>query len=132
LRTYREACGQSGKSEGTVGLLRYVFVASSTKDAIRAAGDSLIQAFEKMYFRWPHPVVRRPAGQLTIESLAENRLILGDPQTCVAEINRFQRELGASHLICRFSVPGIPRELCLRSLYLFTREVMPAIRRISS
>jgi len=124
LRIYREAA----KDSGTVAVLRYVFVASSTKDAIAAAGESLIQAFEKMYFRWPHPVVKRPAGQLTIESLAENRLILGDPQTCVEDIRRFQTKTGASHLICRFSVPGIPRELCRRSLDLFTREVMPAIR----
>ena len=91
----------------------------------------MIQAFDNMYFRWPHPVVKRLAGQLTIESLAENRLILGDPRACIEEISRFQRESSASHLVCRFSVPGIPRELCLRSLDLFTREVMPAIRRIS-
>ena len=61
----------------------------------------------------------------------ENRLILGDPRACIEEISRFQRESSASHLVCRLSVPGIPRELCLRSLDLFTREVMPAIRRIS-
>ena len=128
---YREACRETGKGEGAVGLIRYVFVASSTKDAIRTAGDSLIQAFDNMYFRWPPPVVKRPAGQLTIESLAGNRLILGDPRACIEEISRFQRESSASHLVCRFSVPGIPRELCLRSLDLFTREVMPAIRRIS-
>jgi probable F420-dependent oxidoreductase len=127
-RLYRQACGESGKGEGEVALFRYVFVASSTKEAISAAGGPFIQAFERMYFRWPHPVVKRPAGQLTIERLAEDRIILGDPKTCLAEITRFQRELGLKYLVCRFSVPGIPREPCRTSLDLFTREVMPALR----
>ena len=108
-------------------MFRYVFVARSKNEAISAAGDPFIQAFERMYFRWPHPVVKRPAGQLTIERLADGRIVLGDPKTCVDEINRFRRELNVRHLVCRFSVPGIPREACERSLDLFTREVMPAL-----
>ena len=81
-----------------------------------------------MYFRWPHPVIKRPPGELTIERLAENRIILGDPDTCVREISRFRQELGLTHLICRFSVPGISREASMASLDLFAREVMPVLR----
>jgi probable F420-dependent oxidoreductase len=127
-RRYRKACRELGQGEGEVALFRYVFVASSAKQAVSAAGDSFIQAFESMYFRWPHPVVKRPSGKLTIERLAENRIILGDPSKCVQEITRFQKELGLKHLICRFSVPGISREASLTSLELFTREIMPALR----
>jgi probable F420-dependent oxidoreductase len=126
---YRKACSETGKGEGAVALFRYVFVASSTNEAISAAGDPFINAFERMYFRWPHPVVKRPAEQLTIERLAEDRIILGDPQTCVDEINRFRIKLNVKHLVCRFSVPGIPRGACQQSLDLFTREVMPALRK---
>jgi len=125
---YRKACDETGKGEGEVALFRYVFVASSTKEAISAAGDPFINAFERMYFRWPHPVVKRPGGQLTIERLAEDRIILGDPKTCLEEIIRFQERLGIKYLVCRFSVPGIRREACQQSLDLFTREVMPALR----
>jgi len=127
-RLYREACREMRKGEGEVALFRYVFVASSTKEAINLAGAPFIQAFERMYFRWPHPVVKRPAGQLTIERLAEDRIIFGDPTTCAKEIVRFRKELGATHLVCRFSVPGIPRAACEMSLDLFTREVMPELR----
>jgi probable F420-dependent oxidoreductase len=125
---YRKACSEAGKGAGEVALFRYVFVARSTKEAISAAGGPFVQAFESMYFRWPHPVVKRPAGQLTIERLAEDRIILGDPKTCLEEITRFQRELGLNYLVCRFSVPGIARETCQTSLDLFTREVIPALR----
>ena len=127
-RLYRHACMEAAKGEGEVNLFRYVFVAGSGKEAIATAGRPFIEAFEKMYFRWPHPVVKRPAGQLTIERLAEDRIILGDPKTCVKDILRFQKELSAGHLVCRFSVPGIPRAACQASLDLFTREVMPALR----
>lgn len=126
-RIYRQACAASGKGEGEIALFRYVFVAPSKHAAIRAAGAPLIQAFERMYFRWPHPVVKRPRGELTVERLAEGRIILGDPKSCVEEINRFRSELNIRHLVCRFSVPGIPRQACDLSLDLFTREVMPAL-----
>jgi alkanesulfonate monooxygenase SsuD/methylene tetrahydromethanopterin reductase-like flavin-dependent oxidoreductase (luciferase family) len=127
-RLYKKVCGETGRGKGDIALFRYVFVASSTQEATRAAGGPFIQAFESMYFRWPHPVVKRPAGKLTIERLAEDRIILGDPKKCVEEITRFRKELDLKHLVCRFSVPGIPREACARSLDLFMRDVMPALR----
>jgi alkanesulfonate monooxygenase SsuD/methylene tetrahydromethanopterin reductase-like flavin-dependent oxidoreductase (luciferase family) len=127
-RLYQKSCRETGRSEGEIALFRYVFVASSMKEAISAAGPSFIQAFEKMYFRWPHPIVKRPSGQLTIERLARDRIILGDPMRCIEEIAGFRKELRLNHLICRFSVPGISREASLASLDLFTREVMPALR----
>ncbi|HXV81418.1 MAG TPA: LLM class flavin-dependent oxidoreductase [Candidatus Binatia bacterium] len=127
-RLYKQACGEARNEEGEIALFRYVFVATSTEQARSVAGSPFIQAFESMYFRWPHPVVKRPAGKLTIERLAEDRIILGDPDTCVQEIARFRKELGLKHLVCRFSVPGIPREACATSLDLFTREVMPVVR----
>jgi probable F420-dependent oxidoreductase len=125
---YRKARSETGRGEGEIALFRYVFVASSTEEARSIAGGPFIQAFESMYFRWPHPVVKRPAGKLTIERLAEERIILGDPGACAQEIARFRKELNLTHLVCRFSVPGIPRDACAASMELFTREVMPALR----
>jgi probable F420-dependent oxidoreductase len=127
-RIYRGACREYGRGDGEVALFRYVFVADTKKAAVDTAGSAFVEAFERMYFRWPHPVVRRPPGDLTIERLAEDRIIFGDPQNCIDEINRFRRELNVKHLVCRFSVPGIPRDACARSFDLFAREVMPALR----
>jgi alkanesulfonate monooxygenase SsuD/methylene tetrahydromethanopterin reductase-like flavin-dependent oxidoreductase (luciferase family) len=131
VRVYREArkaAGQDAKT-GEVALMRYAFVAESTERARAIAGDSFIRSFEETYFRWPHPVVKRPTGKLTIEQLSADRLILGDPASCVRQIERFQKELGLTHLICRISAAGVPREAARVSLDLFTREVMPAVTR---
>lgn len=129
VRLYREARGAAGRGGGAgeLALLRYVFVAESVERARAVAGEPYIQFYEHTYFRWPHPVVKRPPGAISIERLAEDRIILGDPDTCVRQIARFREALGLTHLICRISSPGIPQEATLASLDLFTREVMPRI-----
>jgi len=128
VRLYREArlAAGRGAEASDVALMRYVFVAESLERARAIAGAPFIRSFEATYFRWPHPVVKRPAGPLTIERLAEDRIILGDPASCLEQIQRFRTALGLTHLICRISAPGIPREAARASLDLFTREVMPA------
>jgi probable F420-dependent oxidoreductase len=127
-RIYQKACTENGNGKGEIALFRYVFVGASIQEAVRAVGDRYLEAFERMYFRWPHPVVKRPEGPLTIERLAENRIILGDPKTCIDAIGGFHKALDVKHLVCRFSVPGISRQACETSVDLFSREVMPALR----
>lgn len=129
-RLYREARTAAGKDAagGEIALIRYVFVAESLERARAIAGGPFIRAFEETYFRWPHPVVKRPPGELLIERLAEDRIILGDPASCVRQITRFREQLGLTHLVCRMSVAGIPAEAAQESMELFTREVLPALR----
>jgi probable F420-dependent oxidoreductase len=128
VRLYREARRAAGREPdaGDVALMRYVFVADSVERARDLAGPSFVRAFEDTYFRWPHPVVKRPVGSLTIERLAEDRIVLGDPASCIRQIQRFREALGLGHLIFRVSAPGIPRDAAMRSLDMLTREVLPA------
>jgi probable F420-dependent oxidoreductase len=129
VRLYRDARKSAGRDPdgGDVALMRYVFVAESTERARVIAGAAFMRSFEQTYFRWPHPVVKRPTGDLTVERLADARIILGDPASCIRQIARFQEDLGLTYLICRVSAPGIPRDAATASLELFTREVMPAL-----
>ena len=108
--------------------MRYVFVADSLEQAYATVGDATLRIFETTYFRWPHPEVKRPPGMLTIQGLAEDRFILGSPAQCIEQIERFRQELGLTHLICRLSFPGVPREASAASVERFTRDVMPALR----
>jgi probable F420-dependent oxidoreductase len=111
-----------------IALMRYVFVADNLEQAYAAVGDATLRIFETTYFRWPHPVVKRPPGTLTIQRLAEDRFILGSPVQCVEQIERFRQQLGLTHLICRLSFPGVSRHAAMASVEQFTREVMPALR----
>ena len=126
-RLVKEAVTNADGRTGETALMRFVFVAESLERARAIAGDAFIRSFEATYFRWPHPVVKRPPGELTIARLSEDRIILGDPASCIRQIERFQRELGLTHLVCRMSVAGISADAARASMDLFTREVMPAL-----
>jgi probable F420-dependent oxidoreductase len=130
VRLYREARTTAGRDVdgGDIALMRYVFVAETVERARALAGAAFIRSFEATYFRWPHPVVKRPAGDLTIERLSEDRIILGDPASCLRQLRHFQKTLGLTHLICRLSVAGIPRNAVVASLDLFTRELLPTLK----
>ena len=119
---------REGEESPDIALMRYVFVADSLEQAYTTVGDATLRIFETTYFRWPHPVVKRPPGTLTIQDLARDRFILGSPAQCIEQIERFRQELGLTHLICRLSFPGVPREASLASVERFTQEVIPALR----
>ena len=127
VSTFRDARSATGNPDGEIALIRYVLVAESRAEAYSIAGDATLEVFENTYFRWLHPVVKRPAGELTIEALARDRLVIGDPDQCVRAIRRFRDELGIGHLVCRISIPGISHEATARSLNLFTKAVLPAL-----
>jgi alkanesulfonate monooxygenase SsuD/methylene tetrahydromethanopterin reductase-like flavin-dependent oxidoreductase (luciferase family) len=130
VRIFREAWREAARArpDPAMALMRYVYVADSLEQAYATVGDAMLQIFESTYFRWPHPVVKRPPGMLTIQGVAEDRFILGSPTQCIEQIERFRRQLGLTHLICRLSFPGVPRETSAASVERFTREVMPVVR----
>lgn len=126
LRTSRQTAGKTG--DGEVALIRYVFVGETEAEAFAVAGDATLKVFEESYFRWPHPVVKRPEGELTPAMLARDRLIIGDPEQCRRQLERFRDKLGATHIICRVAIPGVSNEAAARSLDLLTSEVLPNLR----
>src|SRR4029453_19414669 len=128
VQLYPEARKEAGRDPGNGedGLMRYVFVAESVERARAIAGAGFIRAFEDTYFRWPHPIVKRPAGELTIERLAADRVGLGDPAGGTRPNHRRQKAPALGPLVFRVSAPGIPRDEAGRLMNLLTREVLPA------
>jgi probable F420-dependent oxidoreductase len=129
VRIFQEAWQEAARATSSpdIALMRYVFVADSLEQAYVTVGDATLRIFETTYFRWPHPVVKRPPGTLTVQELAKDRFILGSPAQCIEQIERFRQQLGLTHLICRLSFPGVPREASAASVEWFTRDVMPAL-----
>jgi probable F420-dependent oxidoreductase len=130
VHIFRETWQEAARARPSpdIALMRYVFVADSLEQAYAAIGDATLRIFETTYFRWPHPVVKRPQGTLTIQGLAKDRFILGSPAQCIEQIERFRQQLGLTHLICRLSFPGVSREASSVSVERFARDVMPALR----
>jgi alkanesulfonate monooxygenase SsuD/methylene tetrahydromethanopterin reductase-like flavin-dependent oxidoreductase (luciferase family) len=58
--------------------------------------------------------------------LLENHLIIGTPETCVRQIRRVHDMVGISHFNCSFWFGDLDQSRVLKSMELFSREVMPA------
>jgi len=56
--------------------------------------------------------------------LCEHRAIIGTPDQCVAKIKELQQQ-GIEYFGCNFSFGGLDHKKLLRSMELFSREVMP-------
>ena len=112
-------------------LTREVIVAETAEQARELAEKHLLVNYRDEYGGgWSHPLIgaedSAPVGQL--EELGRDRFIIGDPDDCIAKINRFQGTFGVDHLICRLYFPGMAHQHIMRELELLAKEVIPAFR----
>ncbi len=112
-------------------LTREVIVAETAEQARELAEKHLLVNYRDEYGGgWSHPLIgaedSAPVGQL--EELGRDRFIIGDPDECIAKINRFQGTFGVDHLICRLYFPGMAHQHIMRELELLAKEVIPAFR----
>jgi alkanesulfonate monooxygenase SsuD/methylene tetrahydromethanopterin reductase-like flavin-dependent oxidoreductase (luciferase family) len=71
---------------------------------------------------------RRTRTQLptSYDDLAHHRAIVGTPEQCVAKIQKLQ-EYGIEYFGCNFDFGGMAHDKVLRSMKLFSAEVMPRL-----
>lgn len=96
--------------------LRHVFVADSDQEAVRQG-----RAYIEYYMS--STALFRPIGPHE-----RDEMIFGGPQTVIGKLRRLQDAAGVNNLICWMNFGGMPQDLVLRSMRLFAREVMPAMR----
>jgi alkanesulfonate monooxygenase SsuD/methylene tetrahydromethanopterin reductase-like flavin-dependent oxidoreductase (luciferase family) len=76
---------------------------------------------------------RRDRTELPVsyDTLARNRAIIGTPDQCVAGIKTLQAH-GVDYFGCNFDFGGMEHQKVLRSMELFSKEVMPHLRQDSA
>jgi alkanesulfonate monooxygenase SsuD/methylene tetrahydromethanopterin reductase-like flavin-dependent oxidoreductase (luciferase family) len=68
----------------------------------------------------------------TIDSLmGEEVIVVGSPETVIRKLKAYHRETGFGHLLAMQQIATLPADLTRRSMELFAREVMPALRPLS-
>ena len=72
---------------------------------------------------WRRQRTQAPQGA---EYLAKNRAIVGTPDQCVAQIKELQK-VGIDHFGCNFDFGGMEHHKVLKSMELFSKEVMPRL-----
>ena len=127
-RVYREAAQEAGR-EPQVVLMRDAWVASSRAEAERIYGPEVMEAY-KYYWKAGLPDFRtvKSEAELTLERVAKDRLILGEPEECVSEFHRWKEATGADHCLLRLRHAhsgGPPHLEIMKAITLFGETVIP-------
>ncbi|MCH8226429.1 MAG: LLM class flavin-dependent oxidoreductase [Chloroflexi bacterium] len=115
---------------------RYFYVAETEAEARKDSQDALNWTLDMTQWRRTFTVGsevnlrlqdwRDTRSELppSYDYLCEHRAIIGTPDQCVAKIKELQRQ-GIEYFGCNFSFGGLEHEKLLRSMELFSKEVMP-------
>ncbi len=138
---YRAAAAQAGNPRAEIALLRDAWVAESRAEVERVWWPH-IQAYHLFYLhlgffssgrfnaQW-EPWVKEIAtdAEWTFARVAPNRLICGTPDEVVADLKRYEREIGCQYMILVLRHPtGPSHQETLKCIELFGKEVLPHCR----
>jgi len=115
-------------ADTAVPVIREAFVAPTSEEAVEVAEPYLWEKYQT-YLDWGQDEAMEDERDLhrPFDALARDRFVLGTPAEVCAEIERYERELDASHVIFRCHWPGIPYERVRRTVELIGDEVVPNV-----
>ncbi|QMU55738.1 MAG: LLM class flavin-dependent oxidoreductase [Candidatus Mycalebacterium zealandia] len=134
LGWYNEAAREAGRDPSLAGhvLLRETFVSKGEKGALEGGEKYIINMYRfyltlgiKIFIRGEQ--VKGPEDPL-LEHMAENRFMIGTPEHCAGEIEKYRRETGIENIVCRMVFPQAPLEEISRCIELFGSEVIPSFK----
>lgn len=116
-----------------VGVQRAVYVTTNEADAREAAEQARWNMRVTLSLRNHYEQVEGgkavavPApDEPGIDELLEHYLVMGTPDTVIRQIRRLRDALGITQFNCSFWIGDMEQARVLRSMELFSREVMPA------
>jgi alkanesulfonate monooxygenase SsuD/methylene tetrahydromethanopterin reductase-like flavin-dependent oxidoreductase (luciferase family) len=120
-----------------IGVQRHIFVADTDAEAIRFGKPAM--EMHLAHLNW----LRVKHGQTGLTSrlnvrrgadfeacVADGTAIAGSPQTVRAELERQAKELGFNYLLTYLFLGNMPATDAMRSLDLFSKEVMPHLAKL--
>ena len=128
---YKAAAREAGRQPEVI-LMRDAWVARTRAEADAVYGPEVMASYQ---YYWEHRLAEFrniPADtKFTLENLAPDRLILGDPETCVREFHRWQEATGADYYLLRLRHAhsgGPAHEKITQAIKLFGDRVLPYCR----
>jgi probable F420-dependent oxidoreductase len=127
---YTHAAREAGR-EPEVVQMRDAWVAATRAEADAVYGPHVMTAYR---YYWENRLAEfrsMPADTpFTLDALAPDRLVLGDPETCVREFQRWQKATGASTFLLRLRHAhsgGPPHDQIMAAIKLFGDRVLPYV-----
>ncbi len=131
VEVYRRAALQAGRQPRVV-LMRDAWVAQSRAEAEAVYGPEVMTAYR---YYWENRLAEfrsiGPEVEFTLGNLAPDRLILGDPETCIREFQRWHEATGADSVLLRLRHAhsgGPAHAKIMQTLKLFGERVLPYCR----
>jgi alkanesulfonate monooxygenase SsuD/methylene tetrahydromethanopterin reductase-like flavin-dependent oxidoreductase (luciferase family) len=128
VASFKEAWNASGSSSAKkmpkAGITRFIYVGDSDRQAQEWGAFGSRKFYESLVYLWR----KFNASAMSLEEVirsAEATLITGTPATVRARIEQELEESGANYYVPRFAYGNLTHEESVRSLELFTNEVMP-------
>ena len=120
-----------------IGVQRHIFVADTDAEAIRFAKPAMeLHLAQLNWLRARHGVtgltsrMNVPRGATFEDGVADGTVIAGTPQRVYEELERQVKELGVNYLLTYLFLGTMTLPDALRSLALFSTEVMPKLARL--
>ena len=113
----------------TLPMMRELYVAADRETAY-AESEPYLGPKYAAYAAWGQDKALPGEESFTVPyaDLARDRFLLGSATDVVAEIGRYERELGVNCLIFRMQWPGMSQDDTLRQIELMGQEVIPRLR----
>ena len=123
-KAWNETHGGSGKKMPRVGITRFVHLSDDEKRAQERGKQSSHEFHESLVYLWKK--YNATAVSLDeVKKAAESTLLTGKPETVREKIEKELQATGANYYVPRFAFGNLTHEESVRSLELFTTEVMP-------
>ena len=120
-----------------IGVQRHIFVADTDAEAVRFAKPAMeLHLAQLNWLRDRHGVtgltsrLNVPRGATFEDCVADGSVIAGTPQRVYEELERQVKELGVNYLLTYLFLGNMTLPDALRSLALFSTEVMPKLARL--
>ena len=127
---YRKTLQEAGKPfPPELPMIKELYVAPDRRSAVQECRPCL-EAKYQAYASWGQDkaLPQEDSFDLAFEDLVRDRFIIGDPDDCVRELQRYVDALGVTCFIFRVQWPGMEQAKVLRTIKLLAEHVMPALR----
>ena len=136
MAIYEAELKKAGKSlEVEKPLRREAYVAKDSETAWKEGGVNLLHKWRN-YFNWGH--VQDEDGNIvdpkthdfdSVVDMMKKRYILGDPDEVIEQVERCQKELGATEMVFQLQFPGMSHENAVNAIKLIGKRVIPYFER---
>ncbi|HEV3364701.1 MAG TPA: LLM class flavin-dependent oxidoreductase, partial [Acidimicrobiia bacterium] len=129
---YRKSAEESGQTPA-ITVLRECWVAPTYEQAVAEYGEYVMTSHRFYYEVGGYneqvdPWIKdlKSADEFTIDKVATDRFIMGSPEDCFEQIEKWNRDLGTDYFVMRFRHPNGPEhKKAMEAIKLFGEKVIP-------